>query len=205
MEKLLNPYDKEFMRRAMLMHEKTFKEQVYELHRLYRIQKILMKNIESSRSNGRSQELWNSSSRNGISIIQANQHHNTQHKPSMMLDLEQPADMYIPESNGDGMLEIIDESEIQLTLGPTNYTRRRKKPQTTRTSSNSGASFSSSSTGSSHINRTNIRAREVIAGTELGLVRVPDILKKEEILKQQERIDQQQPAWLLQVLSLNIT
>lgn len=28
MEKLLNPYDKEFMRRAMLMHEKTFKEQV---------------------------------------------------------------------------------------------------------------------------------------------------------------------------------
>lgn len=28
MEKLLNPYDKEFMRMAMLKHEETFKEQV---------------------------------------------------------------------------------------------------------------------------------------------------------------------------------
>ncbi|OIT39361.1 PREDICTED: uncharacterized protein LOC109238193 [Nicotiana attenuata] len=48
MEKLLNPYDKEYMKMAMVKHEETFREQVYELHRLYHIQKILMKTISSS-------------------------------------------------------------------------------------------------------------------------------------------------------------
>ncbi|XP_042028682.1 uncharacterized protein LOC121775721 [Salvia splendens] len=45
MERLLNQYDKEYMKMAMLKHEETFREQVYELHRLYRIQKMLMKDI----------------------------------------------------------------------------------------------------------------------------------------------------------------
>ncbi|KAF7809069.1 uncharacterized protein G2W53_035812 [Senna tora] len=35
-------YDKEVVKRMMLEHEATFKKQVYELHRLYRIQKNLM-------------------------------------------------------------------------------------------------------------------------------------------------------------------
>ncbi|XP_016475605.1 uncharacterized protein LOC107797248 [Nicotiana tabacum] len=48
MEKLLNPDDKEYMKMAMVKHEETFREQVYELHRLYQIQKILMKTISSS-------------------------------------------------------------------------------------------------------------------------------------------------------------
>lgn len=42
MEKVLQPYDKEHMRMAMLKHEETFRQQVYELHRLYKIQKMLM-------------------------------------------------------------------------------------------------------------------------------------------------------------------
>ncbi|XLS44233.1 hypothetical protein HN51_001098, partial [Arachis hypogaea] len=48
MEKVVRSCDKEYMKMAMLKHEQTFREQVYELHRLYRIQKILMKNIEVS-------------------------------------------------------------------------------------------------------------------------------------------------------------
>ncbi|KAE9449623.1 hypothetical protein C3L33_18473, partial [Rhododendron williamsianum] len=47
MEKLLKPYDREYMKMAMLKHEETFKHQVYELHRLYRIQKILMKSMKT--------------------------------------------------------------------------------------------------------------------------------------------------------------
>ncbi|MED6152056.1 hypothetical protein PIB30_088317 [Stylosanthes scabra] len=35
-------YDKDFVKRMMLEHEATFKNQVYELHRLYRIQRDLM-------------------------------------------------------------------------------------------------------------------------------------------------------------------
>lgn len=35
MEKLLNPYDREYMRMAMLKHEETFKEQVLFLSLFY--------------------------------------------------------------------------------------------------------------------------------------------------------------------------
>ncbi|XP_038681204.1 uncharacterized protein LOC119982011 isoform X2 [Tripterygium wilfordii] len=108
MEELLKPYSKEYMRMAMLKHEETFKEQVYELHRLYRIQKLLMKSIASNRPpNGRNQ----------------------------------PA---AEENYGD--LEIIYETEIELTLGPSRYDRRKQSD--TPLMSDLGPSFSSSSIGS---------------------------------------------------------
>lgn len=55
------------------------------------------------------------------------------------IDLEQPAEEYIAECDGNGELEIEDESEIKLTLGPSSY-GRRKKAQTTPGSSVSGTS-----------------------------------------------------------------
>jgi hypothetical protein len=39
---LYSAYDKDVLKRTMLEHEETFKNQVYELHRLYRIQRDLM-------------------------------------------------------------------------------------------------------------------------------------------------------------------
>lgn len=182
--------------------------QVYELHRLYRIQKILMKSIEKSRFN---QERW--SIKNEVCFTQKK------------LDLEQPAEEYIADSDGNGMVEMIDESEIELTLGPTSYNDRRRKSEAPITS-DSCPSFSSSSTGSSHINRTISRThhhhrhhqirntkRLEVNGCELGLVRVTDTASRcqnasknnidvEEQLRQ-ERL--KQSPWLFQVLSLNIT
>ncbi|XP_065875395.1 uncharacterized protein [Euphorbia lathyris] len=132
MENFVNPCDKEYMRMAILKHEETFKHQVHELHRLYRIQKLLMRNIGKERPNPQLQ----SKDQNNISYA---------HKSIKKLDLERPADEeYAAET---------DESEIELTLGPSNYNRRRKKLETPLTS-DSGATFSSSSTGSSH-NRNN--------------------------------------------------
>jgi hypothetical protein len=184
--------------------------QVYELHRLYQIQKMLMKNIESSRPNGGSQEPWN---------LKTNHHRDAQHKPQRKLDLERPAEEYIAESDGDRVLEIIDESEIELTLGPSSY-NRRKKPETPLTS-DSGPSFSSSSTGSSHINRTNSwthqridTTREELNGYKVGLVKVPDMTSgchsrsKNNIDHVEEQLRQErlnQPPWFFQVLSLNMT
>lgn len=166
----------------MLKHEETFKEQVYELHRLYRIQKMLMKSIQSS-SNGRKQETWNKN----------NLHHHLQQQSSRItsLDLERPAEEFIAESNCSRMLEIIDESEIELTLGPpANYSRRKKKPVTPLTS-DSGPSFSSSSAESSHVNRTTTK-EGFLQGTDMRNKMGIDI---EEQLKQQ-------PPWMFQVLSL---
>ncbi|GLU13466.1 hypothetical protein SLE2022_301020 [Rubroshorea leprosula] len=209
MEKLLRPYDKEYMRMAMLKHEETFKEQVSELHRLYRIQKLLMKRIESNRPNGYRQGSWNTDLR------QNNLHDHLQLNSRTRLDLECPAEEYIAESDCNKMLEIIEESEIQLTLGPASYSRR-KTPATPFTS-DSGPSFSSSSTESSHVKKTNSMTHrrantttEELNDRELGLHQGTDMtfgyqsgskisIDIEEQLRQ-ERL--KQPTWLFQVLSI---
>ncbi|KAJ8765573.1 hypothetical protein K2173_014695 [Erythroxylum novogranatense] len=215
MEKLLKPYDKEYMRMAMLKHEETFKEQVYELHRLYQVQKVLMRRTESNYSPGsRNRELWNS--KKNISFNHANNAHDMQHKSMTNFDLEMPAEDCVAESNCIGVLDAIDESEIELTLGPTIFTRKNK-PETPRTS-DSGPSFSSSSTGSSHINRTNQRNHQAAYATREANVResiaqVPDLTfegqggrKNNVDVEEQFRQERlKQPSWLFQVLSLNMT
>ncbi|KAK8716629.1 hypothetical protein V6N13_043934 [Hibiscus sabdariffa] len=196
MEKLLRPYDKESMRMAILKHEETFKQQVYELHRLYRIQKTLMKSMETSRTI------------NGIGSYMHNQSSRTR------LDLEHPG-------GGD---EFIDESEIELTLtlGPTKYTPMKKHGTPTLTSDSGPNSFSSSSTDSSHMlnnsrpstssmattQRKTNTARDDFIGRELGLLQVTDTAlgyqngsKKQQL--RQERLNQ--PPWLFQVVSMNMT
>lgn len=200
---------------AMLKHEETFKEQICELHRLYRIQKTMMRNTESSRPDERSRELW--SCKNGFSFNQPNHARDLQQKSMGRLDLEWPSEDCVAESNADRVLELIEESEIQLTLGPSSYNDRRKKPETPLTS-DSGTSLSSSSTGSSHINRTSSLKHQKTStkreeGCELGIFQVPDmtlgyqneskkgIIGVEEQLRQER---QKQPPWLCQVLRLNM-
>lgn len=207
MERLLKPYDKEYMKMAMLKHEETFKQQVYELHRLYRIQKTLMMKTstdQNSKPKGQNQERWDS--RSGISLNQM-MNNNIHQKPPPELDLEQPAEEYVMECDGDGELEIEDENEIRLTLGPTSYYRRRKKAETP-PSSDSGPSFSSSS-------GTDI-SREETRGQKWGLTMVPDSnygfqsarknsfdVEEEQLSLSQDRL--QQAPWLFQSLRLNMT
>nr|KYP71478.1 hypothetical protein KK1_010737 [Cajanus cajan] len=175
MEKIVRSCDKEYMRMAMLKHEETFKEQVYELHRLYRIQKLLMQNMEARRGVEVREEEW--FFKNAIKVI--------------------------------------DESEIELTLGPSSY-NRRKKVETSLTS-DSGHSLSSSTSGSSHINKTRChgsrKTREDSSGSIIRLVQVPGstpgcqsgIRNNFDIEEQlrQERL--KQSPWLFQVLNLNMT
>ncbi|RDX96514.1 hypothetical protein CR513_20814 [Mucuna pruriens] len=165
MEKLVRSCDKEYMRMAMLKHEETFKEQVYELHRLYRIQKILMQNMEARRGIEVREGEWYL--KNAISLT----HKGAQEKAQMKFDLERPAEEHIAESE-DGVVEVIDETEIELTLGPSSY-NRRKKVETPLTS-DSGHSLSSCSSGSSHVNKTRCHTtREESSGSIIRLVQVP--------------------------------
>ncbi|KAI3798984.1 hypothetical protein L1987_34272 [Smallanthus sonchifolius] len=145
----------------MLQHEETFKQQVYELHRLYQIQRMMMKNMQRSMHN---QETW--SLKKG-----------TIYKP-------QKQDLV----DEHGSPEIIDESEIELTLGPTSYDRRKNKPTliTTDLNSDSMASFSSSSTDSSHKSRVTFENSRV--------------LRVEEQTRQADR-SVNEPPWLRQVLT----
>ncbi|KAF8089676.1 hypothetical protein N665_0499s0004 [Sinapis alba] len=149
MEKLLNPYEKQYMKMAMLKHEETFKQQVSELHRLYQVQKILMKNMQINEGN-------NASSGLGTFIRRVNH------------DLHQPANFPGGGESGGNHIEIIDESEIELTLGPSCYNgdlnkkkKRKSWPEMMDENLNSGRrSLSSSLTGSSNNNHNNLEEQE---------------------------------------------
>ncbi|CAF2145480.1 hypothetical protein BRARA_B03979 [Brassica rapa] len=152
MEKLLNPHEQQYMKMAMLKHEETFKQQVYELHRLYQVQKILMKNMQINEGNNISSELG--------TFIRRVDH-----------DIDQPVNFPGGGESGGNNIEIMDESEIELTLGPSCYggdlmrlNKKKKKnswPEIMDENFNSGhRSFSSSSTGSSNNNLNNLEEQE---------------------------------------------
>lgn len=95
-----------------------------------------------------------------------------------------------------GDLGIEDESELELTLGPSCYNRRRKVADT----SDSAPSFSSSSSDSSHVRRTNSGKPESNPGF-LG-----EIKSNSNAPAEQFRQDKMKnPPWLFQFLSLNMT
>lgn len=147
--------------------------QVYELHRLYRIQRLLMKTIGSSPTNF------------------AGQIGRTGRQPRKEVDLESPAEDPNAESERIGALDTIDESQIELTLGPSSYntmTSRSKKDDAQLSSS----SFSSSSTGSSN---------NIVSSNRSNLV-VEAAVNEEQLLKIK---GQNHPPWIFRVLSLNST
>ncbi|CAG7860516.1 hypothetical protein BRARA_I00850 [Brassica rapa] len=170
MEKLLNPYEKQYMKMAMLKHEETFKQQVNELHRLYQVQKILMENMQINKGNNVS---------SGLETFNRTVDHET--------------DRLARRDSGGNNTDIMDESEIELTLGPSCYSgelmRMNKKnknslPEMIDENLNSdGWSFWSSSTGSSNNNHNNLEEQVI----------------QEKLMKHQ---NQKQP-WL-RALTLNI-
>ncbi|KAI6699351.1 hypothetical protein NL676_013675 [Syzygium grande] len=195
------------MKLAMLKHEETFREQVYELHRLYQIQKALMKNSKNSSGSSIHGE--------GLHLEKSNyiNSHNSNPLPSskMSVNFELLAGAY-NNADSKGLVgvhsEILDESEIELTLGPTSYKNRRSKKTDTALTSDSSPTFSSSSSRSSSHNGSQsgihqlsrVQMPYITKGSENGGKGetgdgVEDRLIRERVLKQ--------PPWLFQVLSLN--
>ncbi|CAI9758502.1 unnamed protein product [Fraxinus pennsylvanica] len=202
MEKLLNSYDKEYMKMAMLKHEETFREQVCELHRLYQIQKMLMR---ETAKNGRNTQDY------VINSNKLNDDNDIHTKAMKCLDLEQPAREFT-ESDNTRVLEIEDYYDLELTLGPKSYYTRGKAGETPPVSG-SGPSISSSSTGSNHVKRTRKYAREESLNQQkwgLGIpVSNPSFLggrKNSSEVEEHMRQDRlNTPPWLFQVLSLNMS
>ncbi|XP_038902582.1 uncharacterized protein LOC120089237 [Benincasa hispida] len=165
-------YSKHNMKMAMLNHEQTFRHQVYELHRLYRIQKMLMKNIRE-KNRGKTEE-------------------------------EEE------EEEGEEEIDFIEESEIELTLGPSNYSnqiggktgRRRRRMKKLGEGSDSGMSFSASSSstnGSAQKIKQFYRDGEFVDGSQMGFLGFLDV--QDEI-----KLSHHHPnPWLCQVVSLNLT
>ncbi|KAK7406468.1 hypothetical protein VNO78_08094 [Psophocarpus tetragonolobus] len=102
-------------------------------------------------------------------------------KEYMMMTMLKHQDTFkeqdIAESDSDGVLEIINETEIELTLGPSTYNSKKVE---TPLISDSVHSLSSSSNGSSLINKTRLKAHrsnhsaiEELSGGVVSLVQVP--------------------------------
>ncbi|CAA7404234.1 unnamed protein product [Spirodela intermedia] len=87
MERSAVQSEREFLRMAMLKHEETFREQVIELHRLYGIQKKLMRDLRDCGGKRRADP------------------------PELEVDLERQAADY-----SGGAAGIDQECEIELTL-----------------------------------------------------------------------------------------
>ncbi|CAN6287557.1 unnamed protein product [Urochloa humidicola] len=94
MEKLVNHCDMELMKMAMLRHEETFRQQVHELHRLYRVQKQLMMSGGGLLARP-SPELVISCRRRRRQIRRVSR------QPRRALDLRLPADDYILVAGAD--------------------------------------------------------------------------------------------------------
>ncbi|CAN4083001.1 unnamed protein product [Withania somnifera] len=221
MKKLINPYDKEYMKMAMLKHEEIFREQVYELHRLYQTQKLLMKNMSSII---RPQQVTKDQQ-----VVNHHSNFDSNKKATRQcIDLEiRPTDEeHIAESVGE------EETELELTLGLSCYNNRRRKMAFN--NSDSAPSFSSSnsagSANSSHIKHTRTNLARNYPRNDLngghhtwGLENIPIVSNNNNASNFQlggrasqsnQNVEDQQyrsqdslnnPPWLFQVLSLNMT
>ncbi|KAH7652485.1 Sterile alpha motif/pointed domain-containing protein [Dioscorea alata] len=177
MERFLKQYDKERMKMAMLKHEETFRQQVHELHRLYRVQKILMSDLKIKEL--KREQRWRGMNETGFDRSHYCYQEERRRIPRQF-DLEQPAEEYIEGEDRNGMIESDDENYLELTLA-TGRSRRKKDERSY--TSDSGTSFSSSSSESGRIK---LNGFEVEGGV------------REDRMKQY-------PPWLFQCLSLNMT
>ncbi|XP_062203042.1 uncharacterized protein LOC133905297 [Phragmites australis] len=128
-KQLVRQCDMEVMKMAMLKHEETFRNQVHELHRLYRIQRRLM---------------------SGLSRAEPMSTRRRNKQPRRALNLQLPADEYIVSADEDGA-----GTELELTLAVGGRSAARKSNRQERGAgvsspfaSDSGASLLSSSPSS---------------------------------------------------------
>lgn len=156
MEQVFKHYDKDSLKVAMLKHEETFRQQVHELHRLYRIQKLLMRDLKrelkrqrnlSTSPNGSTQ--YNRSALDVCSYEQwygATRGSRAATAPRTALSLDfTPAVEYAQSAEEDAE-ETDDETELELTLAVGSGAAFAKKRYNNEHSP--GESISSSSTES---------------------------------------------------------
>lgn len=111
-----------------------------------------------------------------------------------IVGLERPAkgsNAKLEGTTGDS--ETIEESRIELTLGPSSYSMNAMRPKKGDTHLTSSSFSNSSSTGSS----------DNISSSKLGSLLGTGGIVKEEQLLESERLNH--PPWILQALSLNST
>ncbi|XP_078155204.1 uncharacterized protein LOC144551203 [Carex rostrata] len=129
MERYQNQYNKEFMKLAMLKQEETFRQQVQDLHRLYKVQKSLMTEAKKLqvKKQGENETCSSKSSDSNPYQIRFVSEEQVRKQNFKLESNEDDADL-----------------DLTLAIGSTT-TRSKKKKKDASFTSDSGTSFSSSS------------------------------------------------------------
>ncbi|KAG8062942.1 hypothetical protein GUJ93_ZPchr0003g17131 [Zizania palustris] len=182
----LKQYEKEHMKMAMLKQEETFKKQVQELHRLYRVQKLKMAGSATTVGAGIRRE-----------------HEDERHAEENEAGSNGQREAYPGSSRGRAPL-VLGESDLELTLavgsfgttGETSATKREAALSSSSVDSRTSNSSSSTESGSPHCraplphrpSRLGSPAAKAAAGSNVGR---PQQHLEQEALKQQPP-----PPWL---------
>ncbi|KAF7047871.1 hypothetical protein CFC21_056728 [Triticum aestivum] len=185
MEELVQECDMEVMKMAMLKHEQTFRQQVHDLHRLYRVQKQLM---------------GDQSGRLSVPPCrQAQRRRQHPRRPELSLQLPVDDDVYTVFSAGTGRLTTPPSREsedgLELTLavgggggnGGSSRSQRRRRESATDCSGRSPQTPSSSTDSDEALRPVLDHHRRATACDLRGGVMVS-----------------KQPQWLVRCLSLRM-
>lgn len=127
MSRYLRQYEKEHMKMAMLKQEETFKQQVQELHRLYRVQQLLMTGMSKAAHSVRYKP-------DGERQAQGNEAGSSRSWDSERKKAPPPT--------------VIEEGDLDLTLAIGSLVEMKSTKKDTSSSVDSRTSISSSSTDS---------------------------------------------------------
>lgn len=202
MGRYMKQHDKEYLKMAILKQETAFRQQVascafnsdkswgnccwlhsigcliqvHELHRLYQVQHLLMREMKNTNKK-----------------IQLDEH-------CRALDLELPAEQFSGKQHRNVVLETYQESDLQLTLATGSSTRRKE----TSTASDCGSSFSSSSTQSGTTKQNGNRSG-LFQVPEIDMRFNHDRHSGFKIEEQMRQDGVKQRTWFSQCLGMNMT
>ncbi|KAF0922270.1 hypothetical protein E2562_031161 [Oryza meyeriana var. granulata] len=183
MSRYLKQYEKEHMKMAMLKQEETFKQQVQELHRLYRVQKRLM-------------TAGSETTMPTIRCMPEDEHHAEENEAGS----SRPWDAYPAISDKQrAPTTVLEESELELTLaigsfGRTTTTMTKKDAPSSSVDSRTSNSSSSTESGSPHFRAMMPSRLGSSSAAGVGTTQQHLELEQEDALKQ--------PPWLHQCLNL---
>ncbi|CAL9763366.1 unnamed protein product [Musa acuminata subsp. burmannicoides] len=176
MGRYMKQHDKEYLKMAILKQETAFRQQVHELHRLYQVQHLLMREMKNTNKK-----------------IQLDEH-------CRALDLELPAEQFSGKQHRNVVLETYQESDLVLTLATGSSTRRKE----TSTASDCGSSFSSSSTQSGATKQNGNRSG-LFQVPEIDMRFNHDRHSGFKIEEQMRQDGVKQRTWFSQCLGMNMT
>ncbi|XP_042388537.1 uncharacterized protein LOC121980528 isoform X1 [Zingiber officinale] len=178
----MKQYDRECMKIAMLKQEEIFRYQVHELHRLYNIQKLLMREMKKADMKRQRYKPTDGERDEKGRDSKCDDYCDWRQQPRHLLDLALSAEEYIERHKGEVMLTMKESNDLELKLA-TGSNRTPSKKNDTRFTSDSGSSFSSSSNDSEFKKQVFTKLRN----DRKGGCDIQKQMRKEEI---------KQPNWL---------